>query len=71
MYVRECTKRFASPRIISLRVSAYIERVGLVKIWGMGVSAMDEEDRALTLAVAGLWVLRHRGLADRSHDSRR
>ena len=44
MYVRECTKRFASPRVISLRVSAYIERVGLERTWRMSVSAMDEED---------------------------
>jgi hypothetical protein len=29
MYVRECTKRFARPLVISLRVSVYIERLGL------------------------------------------
>ena len=29
IYVRECTKRFARPLVISLRVSVYIERLGL------------------------------------------
>ena len=71
MYVRECTKRFASPRVISLRVSAYIERVGLVKTRRMGVNAMDGKDEELTLAVVELWVLRHRGSAGRFHGSRR
>ena len=29
MYVRECTKRFAMPFVISLRVMAYMDLVGL------------------------------------------
>ena len=52
MYVLEWTKRFASPRVISSRLKAYLERVGL-KTASVITMMMDE---AAIATYIGCWL---------------